>query len=177
MRLKTEAWKRYFAEPLFEHSAFRFETQPTYTMPNEQPRIALWRSGVPQPADHNQAWRDRVRWHRSQGRSISRVRIVQPPLTEYQRYSFEWSVPGNVEAGEDVRVLDLNDHPNLEPLPTTDWWLFDDQVVVLLHFNGDGTLDGHELVDDPDISEYLRLHDLVTSAAVPFAQYVADHRS
>lgn len=177
MRLETEAWKRYFAEPLFERSAFRFEAQPTYTMPREQDGIALWRTGVPQPADHNQAWRDRVRWHVSQGRSISRVRILWPPLTEYQRYSFEWGIPGNVAAGEDVRVLDLNDHPDLEPLPKLDWWMFDDQVVVRLDFNDDGTLAGHELVDDPDLGEYRRLRDLVSALAVPFTEYVADHRS
>lgn len=177
MRLSPEEWGRYFAEPLFQRSAWRFEAQPTYTMPREQERIALWRTGVPRPADHNKAWHDRVHWHLSQGRSISRVRIVQPPLTEYQRYSFSWSIPGNVEAGEDVRVLDLNDHPGLQPLPRPDWWLFDDQVVVRLDFNDDGTLAGHELVDEPDLSEYQRLRDLVTGLAVPFAQYVANHRS
>lgn len=175
MRLGPEQWARYFAEPLFQRSAWRFEAQPTYTMPREQERIALWRTGVPKPADHNQAWHDRVRWHVSQGRSISRVRLVQPPLTEYQRYSFAWSIPGNVEAGEDVRILDLNDHPDLKPLPRPDWWLFDNQIVVRLDFNDDGTLAGHELVDESELDEYQRLRDLVSKLAVPFAQYVADH--
>lgn len=55
--------------------------------------------------------------------------------------------------------------------------MFDDEAVVLLNFNDDGTLDGYELVDEPDLYEYRRLRDLLSGRAVPFAQYVADHRS
>lgn len=177
MQLTPDEWSQYFIKPHFQRSAWRFEAQPTYTIPREQERIELWRSGVPEPADHNKVWRDRVRWHVSEGRSVSRVRIVRPPLTEYQRYSFEWSIPGNTQAGEDLRILDLNDHPDLEPLPKPDWWMFDDQVVVRLDFNDDGTLAGYELVNESDVDGYRQLRDRVSGLAVPFAQYVADHRS
>lgn len=176
MRLTTEQWRPYFAEPRFEHSAFRYEAQPTYTMPNEQERIALWRTGVPKPHDHNAAWHGRIRALAASGRTVSRVRIVHRPLTEYQRYSFDWSIPGNTAAGEDVRVLDLVDHPGLKELPRPDWWLFDAEVVVRLDFNDDGTQSGRELVEDPDLAEYRRLRDLVTGLSVPFAQYAAEHR-
>jgi hypothetical protein len=145
-------------------------------MPSERERIALWRSGAPKPPDHNSAWHDKVRAHTAAGRQISRVRIVRRPLTEYQRYSFQWSIPGNIEAGEDIRVLDLVDHPGIEELPRPDWWFFDDAVVVRLDFNDDGTQAGRELVEDPDLAEYRRLRDLVTGLAVPFAQYAAEHR-
>jgi len=175
--LTAEQWRRYFAEPLFERSAFRFEAQPAYTIPAEQERIALWRTGAAKPADHNQAWHDRVARFTAQGRAISRVRVVRRPLTEYQHYSFAWSVPGNIEAGEDVRVLDLADHPDLEPLPRWDWWMFDDETVVRLDFNDDGTAAGRELVDEADLVEYRRIRDLACSLAIPFAAYVADHRS
>lgn len=41
MQLTPEQWASYIVEPLFQRSAWRFEAQPTYTIPREQERIAL----------------------------------------------------------------------------------------------------------------------------------------
>jgi hypothetical protein len=56
---------------------------------------------------------------------VKGVRIVRQPLTEYQRYRFAWGIPGNMQAGEDIRVLDVTQDDCGLPLAGTDWWMFD----------------------------------------------------
>lgn len=153
----------------YERSAWRLETQPTYTMPNEQAGLALWRAGAPKPTGHNEAWHETVRANVAAGKSIGRVRTVRDPLTEYQRFQIDWGIPGNVAAGEDIRILDLTQY-GLR-LPEQDFWLFDDSIVVHLNFNPDGTLIDIEQIENPDLSMYLTWRDLATKHAVPFSDY------
>ena len=171
MRLDTDTWgAKYFAE--FERSAFRLEVQPTYTMPTEQPNVARFLSGeLTPPEGHNKAWHDTICRNAETGRRMQRVRVVRIPLTDYQRYGFAWSIPGNTAAGEDVRILDVTD-AELD-LPLFDFWLFDDREAVRLNFREDGTLASVELDDDADLDEYYRWRDRALQAATPFSEWDA----
>src|SRR5215470_7889621 len=40
---------------------------------------------------------------------LQRLKVVRRPFTEYTRFLFAWAIPGNVEAGEDYRILDLTE--------------------------------------------------------------------
>jgi len=171
VRLETDTWgAKYFAE--FQHSAFRLEVQPTYTMPAEQPNITRFLGGeLTPPEGHNKAWHDTIRRNAETGRQMQRVRVVRIPPTDYQRYGFAWSIPGNVAAGEDVRILNAT---NTElDLPSFDFWLFDDQTAVRLNFRDDGTLASVELDDDPDLDEYYRWRNRALQAAMPFSEWDA----
>lgn len=153
----------------YERSAWRFEAQPTYTMSGEQESLSRWRSGESKPAGHNAGWHETVRAAVSAGKTIGRVRVVRRPLTEYQRYQLEWGIPGNVEAGEDIRILDLTE---LElDLPGHDFWLFDKSLVVDLNFNPDGTLLNVDRRENPDLGTYLRWQHIALEHAVPFDEY------
>lgn len=167
MFLDGEQWQAYFRD--FKHSAWRFEVQPTYTMPAEAESLARFLRGEPKPETHNAAWHVTVRDAIEAGKTFGRVRVVRRPLTDYQRYQFAWGIPGNITAGEDIRVLDLTDK-ELD-LPEQDFWLFDESVVVHLNYRPDGTQINRELVADPDLSKYLRWRDLALEDAVPFGEY------
>lgn len=155
----------------YARSAWRFETQPTYTMPNEQPTLARFLAGDAMPEGHNHEWHELVATLVNSGRSVGRVRTVQRPLTDYQRYQLAWGIPGNVNAGEDIRILDLSEH-ELD-LPAQDFWLFDDSTVVLLNFYDDGTLDNVELLDNPDVVYYRKVRDTALVYAVSFNEWNA----
>jgi len=45
----------------YQRTAWRFETQPVYTMPDEQASIARFLTGEPKPSDHNEDWHETVR--------------------------------------------------------------------------------------------------------------------
>ncbi|MFI7674482.1 DUF6879 family protein [Actinophytocola sp. NPDC049390] len=167
MLLDGEQFARHLTG--YERSAWRFETQPSYTMAGEQESLSRWRSGERKPDEHNAGWHETVRAAISAGKDIGRVRVVRYPLTEYQRYQFDWGIPGNIEAGEDIRVLDLTD-VELD-LPVYDFWLFDDSLVVDLNFNPDGTLLNVDQRENADLEMYRRWQCTALAHAVPFGEY------
>jgi hypothetical protein len=142
-------------------------------MPNEQPSIALFRQGKPKPEGHNARWHETVRKNLAGHRTIGRVRVVRTPLTEYQRYQLAWGIPGNIEAGEDIRILNLSETGDLG-LPDQDWWIFDAERVVHLNFRPDGSIIDRELIDDPDLAQYLDWQNVALRHAVPYTDFMKD---
>lgn len=167
MILSSEELGTLFRE--FNRSAFRMETHQTYTMPSEQAGLARFLAGEPKPEGHNSGWTTTVRENLAAGKTMQRVKVVRRPFTDYARFLFSWAIPGNVEAGEDYRILDLTNR-TLD-LPEQDYWVFDDSTVALLNFNPDGTLRDRELVDSSELDKYLHWRDLAMTEAVPFIEY------
>jgi hypothetical protein len=77
-----------------------------------------------------------------------------------------------VEAGEEVRILDVTDRAN-PGLPTQDFWLFDDTTVVRMDYAPDGTQLGRELLDGVDPAPYVEWKRLALEHAEPFTEYCA----
>lgn len=172
MLLDGEDWRRVF--DAFQTEAWRFEAQPTYTMPREAENVARFLRGEPKPEEHNARWHERVRGYVASGRRIGRVRVVRQPLTDYQRYQFAWGIPGNIAAGEDIRVLDVTDSDYGLPLTGQDWWMFDQSRVVHLNFRPDGTQINRKLsAGDP--AQYVEWQEFAMRHAVPFGEYVKAH--
>lgn len=170
MRLEGEAWSRYFRD--FRSSAFRLELHPIYTMPGEADELQRFRAGEKPPPDYHYGWLDTMAAAQAAGKTVRRVRVVRQPLTDYIRYEFEWGFVYNVEAGEDIRVLDLTDRPGPD-LPDHDFWLFDGQAVVKMLYRPDGTQIARELIESPDVGAYLGYRDAAWQHAVPFRDYWA----
>jgi uncharacterized protein DUF6879 len=152
----------------FTSSAFRLETLPEYRVPQDVESLRLFRDGQPpsESRKHRQ-WLTTVRNAVARGARMQRVRIVQTPLTEYQRFQFSWGYVENSEAGEDIRILDH------EPagLLREDYWLFDDATVVRLDYDNEGRFLRPVVVKDAE--PYRRCRDLALAAAVPFKEYRA----
>ncbi|MBC2879187.1 MULTISPECIES: DUF6879 family protein [Streptomyces] len=170
--LSAGEWRALF--DAFEKDAWRFEAQPVYTMPGERDSLARFLRGEPKPDDHNAAWHARVQEYRSEGRRIGRVRVVRRPLTDYQRYQFAWGIPGNIAAGEEIRVLDVTDDDHGLRLSGRDWWMFDEATVVHLDYRPDGTQIGR-FVYHGDPEPYRRWKRIALAASVPFRQYAEEH--
>jgi len=171
--LEGEAWSRYFRD--FASSAFRLELHPVYTMPGEEDELRRFLDGEVPPSDYHYGWLDTMAAAKTAGKTVRRVRVVRRPLTDYIRYEFAWGFVYNVQAGEDIRILDLTDQPGPE-LPDHDFWLFDDATVVRLLYRPDGTQIGRELVTDPDLDAYRRWREAAWTQAVPFGDYWAGQR-
>lgn len=167
--LDGDTFSRCFED--YTRSAWRFETQPVYTMPDEQPGLARFLAGKPMPDNHNADWHEEIRRWVAAGKSIGRVRTVRQPLTDYQRYQLAWGIPGNINAGEDIRILDLTDDDL--GLPDQDFWMFDESIVVHLNFNPDGTLLNVDQVENPELGQYLRWRDTALKRAVLLSEWNA----
>ncbi|XUL88403.1 DUF6879 family protein [Streptomyces galilaeus] len=167
MLLVGEDWRRTFDS--MEQEAWRLETLPAYGVPQEVEAIRRFLAGEPVTREATQPWFDRVKAYVAGGRSVGRVHIVTQPLSDYLRFEFE-HYRHNVEAGEDVRILDVTNRPN--PLDgVQDFWMFDRRQVVLMHYEPDGTQISREMYEgEPEpFREYQRI---ALAESVPFEEYV-----
>jgi uncharacterized protein DUF6879 len=168
MWLDGDSWKALAGG--FKRRAFRLETQQIYRMAGEEEEFNRFLQGETPSEDYDYPWRDFVQEATSQGKTIERVHVVTPPLSDYLRYQFEWGYAYTVPVGEDVRILDLSTTPN-PGLPEEDFWIFDDAVVRML-YRPDGTQIGRKLVEDPDaLATYERYRKLAIKHSVPFNTY------
>lgn len=145
-------------------SAWRWECQGVYREPSEEAPFRKFLAGEADPSWFA-GWLARVRAWTDAGQHMGRVRMLTDPLTDYLR--FELSItPSAVEAGEDIRFLTAACAAELE-LPKEDFWLFDDERVIVMVF-GEHGVSGGELITDPGkVAAYRAWRDAAVDAAVP----------
>ncbi len=154
----------------FAREAVHLETRDAYGTEVELPRLAKWAAGEPEDHEWLQDWCATLRGHRQAGRSVQRVRVVSEPLSDYQRWSYGVAQP-MVDAGEDIRWVPRRLVSDIA-FPGNDFYLFDDRLVVFLHYAGNGTGVGKTPSTDPG---HLRLcrsaFDAAWKLAIPHRDY------
>ena len=125
---------------LFAADAFRIETRDYYDVAAEKQAIAEFEAtGQIITYPEKQRWLEQVASNTAAGRTIRRVHTVHGSrLSSYLRWEFASQVATSVPAGEDIRIADLDRHPELAI--DTDVWIFDDAVGVKMwqHTEADG---------------------------------------
>ncbi|MFI8273767.1 DUF6879 family protein [Streptomyces sp. NPDC085929] len=155
----------------FERTAFRLETLAVYDIEEEREEFECFLTG----GDMGPDWDDNP-WVRSmtdKGKQVSRVHVLESPLTAYLRYELA-AYPGNITAGETIGIIDRTEQ-DVTDLPDHDFWLFDDQDVYRMHYTPEGAFIGAELLPDNKLAEYQNYRDRALAEAVPFADYWERH--
>jgi hypothetical protein len=163
----------------FERSAFRLELRDRYEIPAKRARIGSFLDGQPLPdQDAKDAWMKFIRNSLRLGKSISRVHVLPVQLTPYLRYEIEWGYLYTATAGESIHLVQFADASHYLAEQTLDYWLFDDNGAVLMHYHPDGRFLKSQIVDDPQqIAKLTKLkYDLLT-IAVPLRQYLRRQRN
>lgn len=141
----------------FQHTAWRLETRRGYASDRAGEKYARFQRGEILGIEPS-AWADNVRAQTAQGKRIERVRLVDDPPTDEQRFLLASAVNNNA-AGEDIRNLWRSDADRLA-LPAEDFWLFDSRRALLLHFSGGDDYLGAELIEDPaQVLRYCQARD------------------
>lgn len=152
--------------------AFHLEQRDAYNVEAEDEPFGRWLRGEPDDYAWHADWLDFVRRATAAGVQVQRVRLASLPLSDYVRWGLDVS-PLNIEAGEDIRYLPRYLAEGIE-LPKEDYWLLDDDTLILSVFSADGRTGGFAR---PSSTELLRqcvaVRDQVWERAVPYAQYVA----
>ncbi len=132
-------------------SAVHLEMRDGYMQ--DDPDLRAWRTGFRHdPADRASWWNP---WFEltsqviQRGVVMRRVRIVSEPVSEYIRYEYDVTF-GNAAVGEDVRWLPRRLATGIA-LPGNDFWLFDGEVLLINHFDGNGDWIDTERVEDRDV--------------------------
>ncbi|MFI6172099.1 DUF6879 family protein [Nocardia sp. NPDC051052] len=154
--------------------AFHLEVKDSYAEPYESEPLRRFLAGEPELVDPSPEWRALVRETAARGVTLSRVRVVTVPLTDYQRWLLSVT-HYNVNAGDDIRYIprDLTD---ASEVPQDDWWLFDGQLVVFNVSDEDGRPADPVSTTDPGIAEYCRtVKQHLWELATPFAEFNGMH--
>jgi hypothetical protein len=155
-----------------QRSAAHLEMRDGYM--RDDPKFAAWKAGERlDPADRASWWRPwlaRVADAVGRGVVVRRARIVSQPASEYIRFEYDLTFT-NVAAGEQVRWLPRRRATDLA-LPGNDFWLIDDEAVLVNHFSGEGDWTGNELVTDPATIKLCSAgFEAVWARAVPHDEY------
>ena len=93
----------------------------------------------PPDLDWWRPWLEQIKRLTGQGKQISRVRVLAEPPTDYQRWEM-WAAPWHTRAGEDIRYMTAQPGREDRLDLLNDWWLLDDERVIVMHFTGDGEI-------------------------------------
>ncbi|MDQ3578038.1 MAG: hypothetical protein M3443_10655, partial [Actinomycetota bacterium] len=155
---------RLFAD--VRRSALRVETLPEYHEPHEADEIRRWRAGLPPDDTWASDYAALVRRHTAAGRTWRRIRVVDAPRTEYQRWVADLAARVNIPAGERVRLLP-RDHPLVPSL--RDVWIFDDTATLMSFHHG--AFDAAWKIADPaEVAALQALAEQAWEAATPTEQ-------
>jgi Family of unknown function (DUF6879) len=152
--------------------AFHLEQRDTYNVAAEDVPFGRWLRGESDDYAWHQDWLAFLRQATAAGVQIQRVRLVSLPYTDYTRWGLHVARL-NVEAGEDIRYLPRELAKDID-LPAEDYWLLDDDTLILSVFSADGRTGCFTHETSPELVQQCRLvRDQVWGRAIPYAQYVA----
>lgn len=160
----------------FQRSAFRLETRESYALGYEREAFDAFMAGDPQPPTSYgwwKSWLDQIASLTAQGKTIGRVRILDEPPTGYQR-SEMWADPWHAGAGERISYMTRTQATELHLPLGGDWWLLDDERLIVMRFTSEGETDGKTLITDPGaVAVFRDWRDLAVRNATPAAQIAA----
>lgn len=155
----------------FERESVHLETRDAYGTEVELPHMAQWAAGEPDDLAWLEGWCGVLRGHVGAGRSVRRARIVSEPLSDYQRWSYSIAQP-MVDAGEDIRWVPRRRVSSIA-FPGNDFYLFDDRLVVFLHYAGNGlAVDKVTSTDLADIRLCRSAFEAAWKLSIPHSDYV-----
>jgi len=152
--------------------AFHLELKDSYNVAAEDEPFDKWQRGEPDDYAWHQDLLSFLRGVTAAGVRVQRVRIVSIPHTDYARWGLEIARL-NAHAGEDMRYLPRQLTKDIG-LPAEDYWLLDDDMLVLSVFSEDGRTGAFARETSPHmLRQCLAVRDEVWARAIPYAQYVA----
>ena len=161
-------------------SLFRLETLDRYEVPIDGSDLSVYLAGGEQPSNSKKlAWEEHLRTERAAGIWRHRVHLIDTThgLGDYLRYECEWGYTATTSAGEGVRIVDLpaaRRPPELIDIDH-DFWLFDGERVVRMHYNADATFRGGELLPAHRAPHYQAVRDVAWDMAEEFTSWWAAH--
>ncbi len=175
MLLDLTAIDAFFDEH-FTRSAFRLEVLDRYMVDSDQDNVERYLAGGSAPTwAQGSEWMDQLARERAEGKRNYRVHVLESPLSDYLRYECEWGYACTSNAGEEIYILDTAETPRPDGLINEDFYLIDDERVLVMRYDGDGRLLGGEPLPVSEAARYVRCREVAVAHAVPFGRYWAGH--
>lgn len=150
MEFSGDPFKESFQR--FQRTAVRYEAQREYPRgPDEEADFQRFLAGAsvaPTEYAWMQPWVSNLRAWRLAGKEVSRVRVVDDPVTDYQRWLL-WGHPWMSAAGERILYLTRSAARDAS-LPWHDWWMYDGQWVTETWYSRKGKAFSRMVITDPE---------------------------
>lgn len=155
----------------------RVQTLERYGVPSDDADFAGYLAGAPAPtSSYREPFFQELRNGVAAQMRWRNLHVIREPLSDYLRYAFEWVYTYSSEAGQDIRVLDLDQHPAAAILHRTgDFWVVEHQHVALVRYDDEGRHLGEVAVEDTSATGYLAAAELAWQLGVPFTEWWAAH--
>jgi hypothetical protein len=164
----------------FQRDAFRLEMLSAYDVGDDRERFRLYREGrpLPPPSQPDEEWQGIVRAAVTSGKTVARVHVLPVVLTAYLRYEIEWGYLYNAEAGERIMLLRRERPADFLPgWSVHDFWLFDGEIGVRMHYDEKGAYLYSELITDrSEVEQYCLVRDEAVAQAMTLQQYLIEVR-
>jgi hypothetical protein len=164
----------------FHGSVFRLEALPVYDVGGaDAERLAAFLEGraLPERSVRTSAWLARIAVSTVVGKKRwSRTRVVDDPLTDYERYEIE-AYRESQAAGEQIQIVRRAQVGDVGP----DFWLFDGDTpharAVRMNYDEAGQWHGADLITERGkLAEFDERRRAVEAVAVPLNEYVVGVR-
>lgn len=156
----------------FEHSAWHLETRRGYASDREDDGYAVFLETGEAPMDLDSDWCQNISAQTKAGKYVGRVRVVDQPPTEGQRFLLSYA-RCNAATGEDARNLWREDAERVH-LPAEDFWLFDSRLVAVLRFDDEDVFHDVEVITEPaEVLRYCQVRDAAVHASIPYDEFAA----
>lgn len=156
----------------FEHSAWHLETRRGYASDRQDPDYAAFLKTGRVSWDLDSDWNQNIHAQTEAGKRVGRVRVVDSPPTEGQRFLLGYA-GCNAASGEDVGCLWRKDAQRIGLLEE-DFWIFDSRLVAVLHFDDADVLTSIETITEPaEIVRYSMARDAAVHHAIPHEEFAA----
>ena len=160
----------------FKRTAFRLETRDSYALDYEAADFELFLAGSPVPPPRLAwwgPWLDRIARFTHEGKTVSRVRVLAEPPSDYQRWMM-WAEPWHAQAGEQIAYMPASRAMRIGLPLDGDWWLLDDERVIIMGFTDAGEIDRKTLLTNPvTVAPFIAWRDLAVRNATPAERYAA----
>lgn len=149
----------------YRRTALRAELQPQYWVAGERASFEWFLAGRPAPlpeVEGTRAWLEQSAQLHTYGIRVERIRIHRDPPTAYQRWLRLLDEQYRA-AGDRIDYLTETeaDKVGLLGVAARDWWLFDDERLVVLTHNEEGRRIHTELItDEPELNRARAWWDL-----------------
>ncbi|MEU6680339.1 DUF6879 family protein [Streptomyces sp. NPDC046925] len=156
----------------FEHTAWHLETRRGYASDRKDPDFETFLRTGRATCDLDSQWNQNIRRQTDAGKRVGRVRVVDDPPTEGQRFLLGYAAC-NAASGEDVGCLWRAEAQRIDLLEE-DFWIFDSRLVTVLRFDDSDELTGIEVTTQPaEVVRYCMARDAAVHHATPYESFAA----
>ena len=169
-RISVEEFGEQFST--VKQSSWRWECQGDYPIDHESMKKWLAKEPISQEEyKEDSEWLLYIQGLNEAGIPFERARMVTEPLTDYLAWMLAVT-NSNIDAGEDIRWCKESSIRDLG-MPDYDFYIFDDNRVVIFHHDENKIFTHAELVDDEaSVAAHRALREKVWPHAVPHREFL-----